>query len=178
LGYLSAIQQKSLKRLLAYSGISNTGIALLSIVSGADHGSRNIVIFLLAYGASALILLVVSQFAQNEENDIEQLKGVGYRSPVLGVASLFALLSLSGIPPFSGFFGKLLLIQDVLINHPVLSICAILSSVIGAYVYIKLLLHFFHKESALSDVHLDASSVIVISVAGILLIGGWLILYI
>jgi NADH-quinone oxidoreductase subunit N len=178
LGYLSAIQQKSLKRLLAYSGISNTGIALLSILNGADHGSRNIVIFLLAYGASALILLVVAQFAQDEEKDIEELKGIGYRSPVLGVALLIALLSLSGIPPFSGFFGKLLLIQDVLVDHPVLSICAVLSSVIGAYVYIKLLLHFFDKESTLKDVRINVASIIVISVASLLLIGGWFILYI
>ncbi|MFM7388123.1 MAG: NADH-quinone oxidoreductase subunit N [Bacteroidota bacterium] len=178
LGYLSAMQQKSLKRLLAFSGISNTGIALLSILSGADFGSRNIVIFLIAYGASSLILLTVSQYASDEENDIEELKGIGYRYPFLGIALLIALLSLSGIPPFSGFFGKLLLIQDVLVNHPVLSICAVLSSVIGAYVYIKLLLHFFHKESTLKDVRLNVASIIVITVASLLLIGGWLILYI
>lgn len=178
LGYLSAMQQKSLKRLLAFSGISNTGIALLSIMIGADHGSRNIVIFLLAYGASSLIILVVSQLATKEENDIEELRGIGYHSPMVGIALLVALLSLSGIPPFSGFFGKLLLIQDVLVLHPILAVGAILSSVFGAYVYLRLLLHFFHKEPSASEVRLNIASYTVIAVSTLLLLGGWLILYI
>ena len=134
-------------------------------------------IFLIAYGASSLIILTISQYASDEENDIEELKGIGYRYPFLGVALLVALLSLSGIPPFSGFFGKLLLIQDVLVNHPILSICAILSSVIGAFVYVKLLLHFFHKESLVKELSMNIATVIVISISAVLLMGGWLILY-
>ena len=177
LGYLSAIQQKSLKRLLAYSGISNTGIALLSILSGADNGGRNIVIFLLGYAASAMILLVVSQLLSHEEDDIESLKGIGFQKPFVGVALLISLLSLSGIPPFTGFFGKMLLIQDILIEHPVLGIAAILSAVVGAYVYIKLLLEIFKKDETQRELKVNLSSTVVILISLFLLIFGWLIVF-
>ena len=176
-GYLSAIQQKSLKRLLAYSGISNTGIALLSILSGADNGGRNIVIFLLGYAASAMILLVVSQLLSHEEDDIESLKGIGFQKPFVGVALLISLLSLSGIPPFTGFFGKMLLIQDILIEHPVLGIAAILSAVVGAYVYIKLLLEIFKKDETQRELKVNLSSTVVILISLFLLIFGWLIVF-
>jgi NADH-quinone oxidoreductase subunit N len=178
LGYLSAIQQKSLKRLLAYSGISNTGIALLSILSGADNGGRNIVIFLLGYAASAMILLVVSQMLSQEEDDIESLKGIGFQKPFVGVALLISLLSLSGIPPFTGFFGKMLLIQDILIEHPVLGIAAVLSAVVGAYVYIKLLLEIFKKDETQRELKVNLSSTVVILISLFLLIFGWLLLFI
>ena len=177
LGYLSAFYQKSLKRLLAFSGISNTGIALLSILSGAEHGGRNLVIFLLAYGASSLILLVSSQHVEDEENDIVALKGLGYRNPVLGVSLLISLLSLSGIPPFSGFFGKMLMIQDILTEHPVLAVGAILSAVVGAVVYLKLLLHIFTKETNTHKVQVNAFSGFVLVVSSLLLLGGWIILF-
>ena len=177
LGYLSAIQQNSLKRLLAYSGISNTGIALLSILSGADNGGRNIVIFLLGYAASAMILLVVSQLLSQEEDDIESLKGIGFQKPFVGVALLISLLSLSGIPPFTGFFGKMLLIQDILIEHPVLGIAAILSAVVGAYVYIKLLLEIFKKDETQRELKVNLSSTVVILISLFLLIFGWLIVF-
>ena len=177
LGYLSAIQQNSLKRLLAYSGISNTGIALLSILSGADNGGRNIVIFLLGYAASAMILLVVSQLLSHEEDDIESLKGIGFQKPFVGVALLISLLSLSGIPPFTGFFGKMLLIQDILIEHPVLGIAAILSAVVGAYVYIKLLLEIFKKDETQRELKVNLSSTVVILISLFLLIFGWLIVF-
>lgn len=177
LGYLSAIQQNSLKRLLAYSGISNTGIALLSILSGADNGGRNIVIFLLGYAASAMILLVVSQQLSQEEDDIESLKGIGFQKPFVGVALLISLLSLSGIPPFTGFFGKMLLIQDILIEHPVLGIAAILSAVVGAYVYIKLLLEIFKKDETQRELKVNLSSTVVILISLFLLIFGWLIVF-
>lgn len=178
LGYFSATQQKSLKRLLAYSGISNTGIALLSIMRGADFGGRNMVIFLLAYSASALILLVISQHASDEENDVDELKGIGYRNPLIGISLLFSLLSLSGIPPFSGFFGKLLLIQDILMEHPILAIGAILSAVLGAFVYIKLLLHFFTKELPGKAVALNVPSAAILIASNMLILTGWLILFI
>jgi NADH-quinone oxidoreductase subunit N len=177
LGYLSAIQQKSLKRLLAYSGISNTGIALLSILSGADNGGRNIVIFLLGYAASAMILLVVSQMLSQEEDDIESLKGIGFQKPFVGVALLISLLSLSGIPPFTGFFGKMLLIQDILIEHPVLGIAAILSAVVGAYVYIKLLLEIFKKDETQRELKINLSSTVVILISLFPLIFGWLLVF-
>ncbi|NDB34968.1 MAG: hypothetical protein EB023_06400 [Flavobacteriia bacterium] len=100
------------------------------------------------------------------------------KRPFVGVALLISLLSLSGIPPFTGFFGKMLLIQDILIEHPVLGIAAILSAVVGAYVYIKLLLEIFKKDETQRELKVNLSSTVVILISLFLLIFGWLLLFI
>lgn len=176
IGYLSALKQTSLKRLMAYSGISNTGIGLLAIMNGTESGERSLVIFLIGYGASSLILLFISQLISEENDEINTLEGVGYRNPFLGVALLFALLSLSGIPPFTGFFGKFLLIKDIIQGHPILAIAAILSAVIGAYIYLKMALSIFAPKSMMNKIQLDWKLVIVLTLSMILLLAGWLLI--
>jgi NADH-quinone oxidoreductase subunit N len=176
IGYLSGLKQTSLKRLMAFSGISNTGIGLLAIMNGTETGERSLVIFLIGYGASSLIMLFVSQLINEENDDVSSLNGIGYKNPFLGVSLLIALLSLSGIPPFTGFFGKFLLIKDIIKVHPVLSIAAILSSVIGAYIYLKLILSIFNKDSNALKIGLDWKSVVVICMALLLLFAGWMLI--
>ena len=176
IGYLSGLKQTSLKRLMAFSGISNTGIGLLAIMNGTETGERSLVIFLIGYGASSLIMLFVSQLINEENDDVSSLNGIGYKNPFLGISLLIALLSLSGIPPFTGFFGKFLLIKDIIKVHPVLSIAAILSSVIGAYIYLKLILAIFNKDANAIKVKLEWKSVIVICIALSLLLAGWMLI--
>ena len=178
LGYISALRQTSLKRILAFSGISNTGIGLLSVLSGAEFGERNLILFLLSYGASSLILMVILQTTNSEDDEISGLKGLGYKNPLFGVSALIALLSLAGIPPFTGFFGKMLLIQDILLVHPMMAILAILSSAIGAFLYIRLILLLFNKERDGAKTQISALSATVLCTSILGLIGGWLILYI
>jgi NADH-quinone oxidoreductase subunit N len=178
LGYISALRQTSLKRILAFSGISNTGIGLLSVLSGAEFGERNLILFLLSYGASSLILMVILQTTNSEDDEISGLKGLGYKNPLLGVSALVALLSLAGIPPLTGFFGKMLLIQDILLVHPLMAILAILSSAIGAFLYIRLILLLFNQEMDGVKINISPLSTTVLCTSILCLIGGWLILYI
>ena len=174
LGYLSGFKQQSLKRLLAFSGISNTGIGLLAILNGTSHSELSLIVFLLGYGASTLILLTVAQLVSHEEDDIAALEGIGYTNPILGIALLFSLLSLSGIPPFTGFFGKFYLIQDILVAHPVIAFAAIVSSVLGAYIYLKLILHVFSSKNRPDKIILNPLSLLVIFVGMLILLAGWL----
>jgi NADH-quinone oxidoreductase subunit N len=176
LGYLSGLKQTSLKRLMAYSGISNTGIGLLALMNGTETGERSLVIFLIGYGASLLILLFVSQLINEENDEISSFQGIGYKNPFLGVALLIALLSLSGIPPFTGFFGKFLLIKDVIEFHPILSIAAVISTVIGAYIYLRLILSIFNKENTAPKIALDWKIISVICICLALLIAGWMLI--
>jgi NADH-quinone oxidoreductase subunit N len=176
IGYLSGLKQTSLKRLMAFSGISNTGIALLSIMNGTQSGERSLVIFLLGYGASSLILLFISQVVSEEDDQISLLEGIGYKNPLLGFSLLVALLSLSGIPPFTGFFGKFLLIKDIIQLHPVLGIAAILSSVIGAYIYLRLILLIFSKRTPAEKMSLDWKLAIVLVTSLVLLFAGWMLI--
>ena len=176
LGYLSGLKQTSLKRLMAYSGISNTGIGLLALMNGTETGERSLVIFLIGYGASSLILLFVSQLINEENDEISSFQGIGYKNPFLGVALLVALLSLSGIPPFTGFFGKFLLIKDVIEFHPILSIAAVISAVIGAYIYLRLILSIFSKENTAPKIALDWKIISVICICLALLTAGWMLI--
>jgi NADH-quinone oxidoreductase subunit N len=176
IGYLSGLKQTSLKRLMAFSGISNTGIALLSIMNGTQSGERSLVIFLLGYGASSLILLFISQVVSEEDDQISALEGIGYKNPLLGFSLLVALLSLSGIPPFTGFFGKFLLIKDIIQLHPVLGIAAILSSVIGAYIYLRLILLIFSKRTPAEKIPLDWKLALVLITSLVLLFAGWMLI--
>jgi len=176
IGYLSGLKQTSLKRLMAFSGISNTGIALLSIMNGTQSGERSLVIFLLGYGASSLILLFISQVVSEEDDQISSLEGIGYKNPLVGFSLLVALLSLSGIPPFTGFFGKFLLIKDIIQLHPVLGIAAILSSVIGAYIYLRLILLIFSKRTPAEKISLDWKLALVLITSLVLLFAGWMLI--
>jgi NADH-quinone oxidoreductase subunit N len=176
IGYLSGLKQTSLKRLMAFSGISNTGIALLSIMNGTQSGERSLVIFLLGYGASSLILLFISQVVSEEDDRISSLEGIGYKNPLVGFSLLVALLSLSGIPPFTGFFGKFLLIKDIIQLHPVLGIAAILSSVIGAYIYLRLILLIFSKRTPAEKISLDWKLALVLITSLVLLFAGWMLI--
>jgi len=176
IGYLSGLRQSSFKRLLAYSGISNTGLALLAVVSGTDFSERNLFLFLLSYGAATFILIAISIALEDEEDKIQSFEGIGYKNPILGVFLLISLLSLSGIPPFSGFFGKFLLIQDIIENHPVLGIAAVVSSVIGAFIYIRLLLSIFKQDANAKKIKLKPMQSIVLSASAIAILCGWLLI--
>ena len=113
-----------------------------------------------------------------EDDDLKTLEGIGHNKPFLGIALLVALLSLSGIPPFTGFFGKFLLIKHSIELHPILSIAAILSSVIGAYVYLNLILSIFKSNVEIKPIKTDWSVYSVVILSLIILMGGWILILI
>jgi NADH-quinone oxidoreductase subunit N len=105
-GYISALKQSNFKRMLAYSGISNTALAMLTILTG-DFGS--LWVFLIGYTAATVALMTLSQAIDKiDSEDIVNWKGIGYKNPFIGVVILISFLSLAGIPPLTGFFGKFL----------------------------------------------------------------------
>lgn len=174
LGYVSALKQSNFKRLLAYSGISNTGFALLSVFNG-DFGS--LWIFLLGYTASTITLLTVSQAIEKlDSEDVKNWKGIGYKNPFIGVVVLISFLSLAGIPPLTGFFGKLLLLSGTYLNHMSLVILALISSVIGAFLYLRFIINVFAKESHSEKIIISPIHIIVILVSTFVSLLGWTII--
>lgn len=179
LGYLSGLKQNSFKRLMAFSGISNTGIALLALLNGSVNGERNLFIFLMGYGAATLVLTHISLKFNDDDNDsISAFEGLGYKNPVLGILALVSLLSLSGIPPFTGFFGKMMLITDIISTHPTMAIAAIISSLIGAYIYLKLIFLLFKKDSQASKISFSGLEWVSISISALAVVGGWCLMFI
>ncbi|MFM7682337.1 MAG: NADH-quinone oxidoreductase subunit N [Bacteroidota bacterium] len=170
LGYLSALKQSNFKRMLAYSGISNTGLAMLTILTG-DFGS--LWVFLIGYTAATVTLMTLSQAIDKiDSEDIVNWKGIGYKNPFIGVVILISFLSLAGIPPLTGFFGKFLILSNAYQNHLALVILGLISSVIGAYLYLRFIVLAFAKDSNAEKIVLTPLQYVVLSIGTLVVILG------
>ncbi len=151
LGNLLAIRQKNIKRMLAYSSIAQAGYAMIGlitaltvtagtdIVSGID-GAAATLFFLLYYVftnvAAFGIIVLVSKITGTDE--ISDLAGLSRRSPWMALAMLFALLSLGGIPPTAGFFGKFFIFRSaVQADMWWLALIGIINAFIALYYYLS-----------------------------------------
>jgi NADH-quinone oxidoreductase subunit N len=115
-GNLCAIPQRNVKRLFGYSSIAHAGYMLLGIAALRQSGQAAILFYLSGYlftvlGAFIVICLVMKQ-AENE--DVSALAGLNRRSPLLAATMTLAMVSLAGLPPLAGFFGKFLLLKSIL----------------------------------------------------------------
>lgn len=157
-GNIAAISQTNLKRLLAYSGISHMGFIILGFVSasmvnnGGAEGYSAALFYSITY---ALVSLAAFGFilmlgdGKYELTTLEDYKGLYYRKPWFALLLLILLLSMAGIPPFVGFFAKLLVIKNLLASGYIYSsVAAVLFTVIGVFYYLRLVwLMFFEKSS-------------------------------
>jgi NADH-quinone oxidoreductase subunit N len=114
-GNLCAIPQRNLKRLLGYSSIANAGYLLLGLSALNPAGSAAILYYFGGYLFTVLaaftVICLVVQPTQTE--DVAVLSGLNQRSPLLAATMTLAMVSLAGIPPLAGFFGKFLLLKAV-----------------------------------------------------------------
>lgn len=113
-GNLCAIPQRSLKRLMGYSSISNAGYLLLGIAAVSASGSAAVLYYLSGYLATLAAVFIVICVVAKESDDISVFAGLHRRSPVLGACLALAMVSLAGIPPLAGFLGKFLLLRAVI----------------------------------------------------------------
>jgi NADH-quinone oxidoreductase subunit N len=146
IGNLSAISQVKFKRLLAYSSITHVGYALLTILTEGNNNEMNLLFYLFSYGFSVLALITISMILEDKEDRLEAFKGLAKRNPILGFIAVLALLSLAGVPPLVGFFGKYLVFSSAFEQYPTLVIIAIANSGIGIYYYLKTVMTVISKE--------------------------------
>jgi NADH-quinone oxidoreductase subunit N len=107
LGNLAAIAQTSVKRLLAWSAVAHAGYALLGILADNDRGVSSLIYYVATYGLTVIGAFgVVSAIERDGDATLADFAGLWQRSPLLAVCMLIFLLSLAGIPPLAGFFGK------------------------------------------------------------------------
>ncbi|MCE3295395.1 MAG: NAD(P)H-quinone oxidoreductase subunit 2 [Crocinitomicaceae bacterium] len=139
-GNLTALRQITFKRLIAYSSITHVGYALMAVIDkNTLFSPMNLWVYLLAYGFSIIALIIVSLILDDEEDLLVSYKGFARRNPFAGFVMIIALLSLAGVPPLSGFFGKYLIFSSVITEQPVLVIIALVNSGIAIYYYLKLI---------------------------------------
>jgi NADH-quinone oxidoreductase subunit N len=144
-GNLMAIVQASLKRMLAYSGVAHAGYILVGVIAGGQAGVAAVLFYLFGYvfmnfGAFAV---VSTQAGPDSDGDrYEDLNGLAYRSPTLGVLMSVFMLSLAGFPPMVGFFGKVFLFAaGISAGWTWLVVLAVLTSVVSVYYYFRVLFH-------------------------------------
>lgn len=151
-GAFAAIAQSNLKRLLAYSSIGNMGFALIGVVAGTEAGVSAVLLYLLIYMIStAGVFAIVLTMRRNDLplEKISDLSGLSQHSPALAYCMAIFMFSMAGIPPFAGFFGKLALFSAAVeAEYYVLAVVGVLTSVIGAYYYIRIVKVMFFDEAA------------------------------
>ncbi|MGO8857212.1 MAG: NADH-quinone oxidoreductase subunit NuoN [Steroidobacteraceae bacterium] len=142
IGNVVAVAQTNLKRMLAYSTISQVGYILLGILSGTAQGYQAAMFYMVSYvivasGAFGMILLLARQGF--EADKLVDFKGLNARSPWFAGMMAILMFSLAGLPPFVGFWAKLGVIQAVLaVGYTWLAVVAVLFSVVGAFFYLRI----------------------------------------
>ncbi len=149
-GNLAALRQHSLKRMLAYSSIAQAGYMMVGLVAGTPAGLSALVYYLVTYtfmnlGAFAVVSLLEGRGPDDAQDpDISAANGLFTRSPLLATAMTIFLLSLAGIPPLAGFFGKLYLFSAAVQSGWIwLAVVGVLNSVISAYYYLRVTVAMF-----------------------------------
>ncbi len=141
-GNVAALTQTNMKRLLAYSSIAHAGFLLMGIVALSENGARGLLVYLAAYVVMNLgAFLVVTLVHLHEGSfDLRDYPGLYRRAPLLTFAMAFFLLSLTGIPPFVGFLGKLYVFAAVIEQgHGWFAVVGALNAALAAYYYFRVL---------------------------------------
>lgn len=184
LGNVVAIAQTNIKRMLAYSTIAHVGFILLAVFCGTAKGNAAALFYTLTYvvataGAFGIVILLSRRGYEAEL--LSDFKGLNERSPWSALMMMFIMLSLAGIPPLVGFFGKLNVIDAVLSSgYTGLAILMVLASVVGAYYYLRVIWYMYFEaaeDQAVLQSSVDTRVVLSLNALAVLALGlvpGWL----
>ncbi len=182
-GSLCALPQRNFKRLLGYSSIANAGYLLLGVAAESRTGSSAVLYYLGGYFFTVLaIFTVLCSLSSTIDNDeISALNGLGRRSPFLAAALSIGLVSLAGIPPMVGFFGKFQLLAAVLEAARlapafyVLLGVAVVGVVLSLYYYFNVIRAMYWGDApagvSLIEVSAPARIALLVCLAGVLYLG-------
>ena len=149
-GNITAVYQKSVKRMLAYSSISHAGFMLMAILAMNQLSGKAIVYYTAAYSvASIAAFAVLNKIIITKGNDeTDSFDGLAKNNPLMAFAMTLAMLSMAGIPPLAGFFAKYYIFTGVLSAGFIrLVIIALMGSLIGVYYYFRIIIAMYFKEA-------------------------------
>jgi NADH-quinone oxidoreductase subunit N len=189
IGNLAAIAQTNLKRMLAFSTISQMGFVLLGLMSGVVNGNifsagnaySSSMFYVVTYvlttlAAFGVILLLSREGFESEE--ISDFAGLNERSPLYAGVMAVCLFSLAGIPPMVGFYAKLSVLQALIASgsglHLALAVFAVMMSLIGAFYYLRVIkVMYFDAPVGVSAITapLDVRAVLSLNAALVLALG-------
>ena len=142
LGALAAIGQTSIKRLMAYSSIGHMGYALIGLATGTPEGIRGVLVYMVVYvfmTAGTFACVIAMRRNGKSVEKISDLSGLSRTDPGMALAFAVFMFSMAGIPPLSGFFGKLYVFMSAVQSGLwALAIIGVLTSVVGAFYYLRI----------------------------------------
>ncbi len=158
-GNFAALTQTNVKRLLAYSSIAHVGYMLLGLVASDGRnnstGIKGILVYLLVYTFMNLGAFAVITSLRRREiigDELDDMAGLYYKAPSAAILLLIFLLSLAGIPPLAGFWGKYYIFLSLMeTGHYTLAVVAVLFAVLGLYYYLRIANVAFMREAIDSE---------------------------
>lgn len=190
LGNFVAIAQSNVKRLLAYSAIAHAGYMLLAVLTHAPQAVASLIYYSFTYGLTTIgafgVVAVVEQGAGDSK--LSDFAGLSRRAPVVSLCMMIFMLSLAGIPPLAGFFGKFYVFAAAVKHGPAnlgilwLVILAIAMSAVSLYYYLQVLKQIYVAAGPdaknATDVSLLNQIVLSVLALGVVLLGcfpGWMV---
>jgi NADH-quinone oxidoreductase subunit N len=151
-GNVTALLQNNVKRMLAYSSIAHAGYLLIAVVAGGLEGGSAALFYLAVYSLmnlGAFGVLALLGRGGEERVTIQDLAGLGSKSPVLALAMTVFMLSLGGIPPTAGFMGKVYLFSVAVKAGLIpLVVIGVLNSVVSVFYYLRVTVAMYMQEPA------------------------------
>ncbi|WP_118182042.1 NADH-quinone oxidoreductase subunit NuoN [Paraburkholderia phosphatilytica] len=179
-GNITGIVQRNIKRMLAYSAISNMGFVLLGLLSGVVDGKvsgaasaygsamfYSIVYLVTTLGTFGMVMLLARR--DFEAETLDDFKGLNQRSPVYAFVMMVMMFSLAGIPPTVGFYAKLAVLEGAMnAGLTWLSVLAVITSLFGAFYYLRIVkLMYFDAPTDTSPIEADGFKRALLAVNGV-----------
>ncbi|NVO03333.1 MAG: NADH-quinone oxidoreductase subunit N [Bacteroidetes bacterium] len=173
-GNLSAMTQDNMKRMLAYSGISNSGYLLFAIIAMGPKSAGTLLYFSISYAIATITAFAVIMLVREERGtfSLQDYKGLAKQNPVEAFAMAVAMMSLAGIPPLAGFMAKYNIFSVAMNGGYVwLVIVGVIGSMISVFYYFKPIIYmYFHRADAHKKIETTKAYKIHILLVSILLI--------
>ncbi|MFH1874752.1 MAG: NADH-quinone oxidoreductase subunit N [Pseudomonadota bacterium] len=176
IGNIAAISQNNLKRMLAYSSIAHAGYLLVgfsTLARNPGEAAQAITFYFIAYvlmTAGAFTIITLMDLGEKDQLDIKYLAGLGKKRPILALSFSLFLLSLLGVPPTIGFFGKYYLFLTAMKSGLVwLVVAALINTAISAYYYLRpIVVMYFISEKETQDLApLPMTMLIILTLVGL-----------
>jgi len=180
LGNSLALAQKNIKRLLAYSSIAQAGYALIGLAANSKEGAAATIFYLATYTLTNLVafgvIILTSRIVGSDE--IKDYAGLSRRSPGLALAFMVAFLSLGGMPPFAGFFGKFFVFAAAVQQDLIwLAFVGVINAIVGLYYYLTVLkvVYLYRSEHDNEKIPTPRAYAVALAacVIGIVVLGTW-----
>ena len=176
LGSIFALTQENIKRLLAYSAISNIGFIILSLGLISIDGIHASLYYTIVYSLTALASFGIITHITSNSNDVESIKdlaGLSKTHPYFAFLILITMLSSAGIPPLIGFHAKLMVIKALITSsYIILSVIVVIMTVVSAYYYLRVIktIYFDDREDLIST-HSSSNLILSINVLSLISLG-------